>query len=182
MTQSQLFHVAPPASKGFEASAHIGSSVIIATHRRESGVQTEYGVKNVVNVDIIVVAGPMKGEIYSNVTLFNVQLVQQLTGLVGEVTLGRLGLGGSKNKAVILLAPVEEDHAAAAAWMDAHPGVIVEMQRVGKLLAEQPRQQAQPAPQAQQQQPQPAYSQQVGWNQPASPPPPVTNGLQRPPF
>jgi hypothetical protein len=151
----------PPPPPSWDTKQHIGATCLVVVHKHTSSVTTKFGIKDVVDVTIIELAGPTPGIIYENEELYNVQLVGQLKGLVGQYTLGRFALGQGKGSQppIVLNPATEQDGQMAQAWFNANPGVMAELQRTGKLVADQPKPPPQPM-QDQWQQPGPMQGQQ----------------------
>jgi hypothetical protein len=138
----------PPASAGL--SQLVGALVLIDVVAFNPQVMTQFGVKDEVAVTALVVEHPNDPTWIGRslaTTAWNVNLVSQLRGLVGQTTLGRLVLGTARNgnhAPVRLDPPTLADQATADAFLAAPH--------------------SQPAVQA----PPPGY--------PATPPPPNTAG------
>jgi len=151
----------PPPPPSWDTKSQIGATCLVAVHKHETGVLTQHGVKSCVHVTIVELAGPNPGIIFEDVTLYNVQLVGQLEGLVGRYTLGRFALGQGKGAQppMVLNPPTGTDTTLAQQWFDANPGKMAELQAAGKLAADQPK----PPPQMQNQWQQPGPMQGNQW-------------------
>jgi hypothetical protein len=168
----------PPPAPSWDTKAHIGATCLVVVHKVTHGVMTQYGMKTMVDATVVELLGPMPG-VYDDIQFYNTQLVGQLEGLVGMYTLGRFALGQGKGATppTVLNPPTEQDGVLAQQWFNENPGKMEELQRLGKLQADQPKPPPQ-QPQNQWQQPGPMQGQQ--WqNSPTQggyPPPPQQYG------
>lgn len=179
---------APPPRFGTQMLA--GSAVIMVPHKFSAGVQTQFGIKDTLDVSVVALSGPYAGQEFVGEQIMSSKLAGQLKSLVGQVTLGRIALDPTARPGsmgpMVLADPTGEDQQAAKQWMADHPGRIGYLKTEGARIAE-----AKAAERAQQAPPQvagygypPGYGQQQQAPQQQQgggfPPPPAP--VSEPPF
>lgn len=107
-------------SEGVDLKTLNGSLLVLDVLGYETGINTTFGEKDAVRVNIGVVDGPRGGEQVADSLLFGGNLIGRLKGLVGQKTCGRLAQGQPKpgqQPPWMLLDPTDADIAAAAQFV-----------------------------------------------------------------
>jgi hypothetical protein len=189
------FAKTPPPPPNFGVQMLRDQLIIAVPHHHKSGVETKFGLRDVLDVSVVVLSGPFEGQEYVGEQFMSGKLVAQLKGLIGQVALGRITLEpGARPGAMgplILADPTGADQETAQRWMAAHPGRLGQLKTDGARVAaarmadrEQSQGQAAgygyPPGYGQQSQGSPQFSQPGGQQQQQFPQPPAP--LSQPPF
>ena len=190
---SDDFASTPPPPPKFGVSMLAGQVCIVVPHKLTVGVATQFGIKDVLDVSVVVLSGQYAGQEYLGEQFMTSDIVNQLRGQVGQVLLGRIALApGAKPGSMgplVLADAGPEGTSAAEKWKAENPGRIGYLKTEGTRIAE-----AKAADRAQQPQGNaagygytPGYGQQgqLQFAQPAAaggnfPPPPAP--VSEPPF
>ena len=172
-----------PDAPQFDPEAHLGDLLVLQVSGIQEGVETEYGLRDVIVADVFVIGPP--GRIvaeYPEAWLFGTVLFTQLKKKRGRSVLGVLELGEKKQgrKAPYRLAePNPQQEQAAVAAMTSRPDPAAQQPAQDPWTQQQQAQQApwgqQPAPVQQPAGPPPGWGQQPAQpaqQQPAWGPPP----------
>jgi hypothetical protein len=120
----------PPAGNGFKPSEYFGALVFVRVLEFLPNQTTQFGVRNGIRANVTVVDFPRdpskRGEAHPDSLIWGTVLVDQLAGIVGQLTLGRLDAlpGRNANPATILNEPTEADNQLAQAFAAQHPEVM----------------------------------------------------------
>lgn len=114
---------AQPAQPGqFNMEEHNGRLALIDVKAFEPGIQTTFGAKDAIRVDIVVLDAPEGPLEVDDILLFGNALIPALKPLVGQKTLGRIGQGTAKagqKPPWLLNQHTEADAVAATAYITA---------------------------------------------------------------
>lgn len=86
----------PAASEGLSWETLNGALLLFEVTGQEQGVQTDFGPKDPIVVNVAVLDGPNKGAEYDGSFVFPKVLISQLKPNMGRKVLGRLGQGQAK--------------------------------------------------------------------------------------
>lgn len=84
------------ASGGLNFEELKGRLLLISPAALESGINTNFGEKEAVRADVVVLDGPDAPDEYTDTLIFPKVLIGQLRGKVGQKVLGRLNQGTAK--------------------------------------------------------------------------------------
>lgn len=163
-----------PDAPTFDPEAHLGSLLVVQVSGIQEGVETEYGLRDVIVADVFVIGPPgVIVEAFPEAWLFGTVLYTQLKKKKGRTVLGVLELGEKKQgrKAPYRLAdPTDAQEQAAIRAMASRPDPAAQQQPADPWGAQQ-----QPAgpPPGWGQQPAAAPAQQPAWGPPPQQPAPA---------
>jgi hypothetical protein len=117
-----------------------GSAVIILPLKFTPGVQTQFGLKDLLDVSVVALNGPYAGQEWMGEQFMSAKLTGQLKSLVGQMTLGRIALDPTARPGsmgpMVLANPEAGDEQAAKEWLAEHPGRIAYLKSEGLRIAE----------------------------------------------
>lgn len=86
----------PAAASGLDLEALNGKLLLITPLKVEEGISTNFGLKDAVRADVVVLDGPDAGSENADTLIFPLVLIGQLRSRIGQKVLGRLGQGQAK--------------------------------------------------------------------------------------
>lgn len=108
----------------FEAATHLGKLLLIYPTAYKANIQTQnFGERDGVEADIIVLDAPGQPQVLKNTMIFPGVLVRQTKSRIGEMVLGRLIQGAPTGKGTpwMLADYTEQEAAQAMAYINANP-------------------------------------------------------------
>jgi hypothetical protein len=138
MTDEEFAKVPPPPPR-FGIQMLAGSAVIVVPHKYSPNIQTQFGMRDQLDLSVVVLSGPQAGQEFVGEQILAGRLGSQLKDLIGQVALGRIALAPDAKNALgpmILADPTAEDQAAAQRWMAANPGRVGFLKTEGARVAE----------------------------------------------
>jgi len=110
----------PASATGIDWSDLNGSLLTVAVVEIVKDINTSFGTTDAVRATVTVIDGDKAGDTYPDTLVFPKVLQSQLSPLVGQTVLGRLGQGQAKpgqSAPWILAEPTPQDQATAAKWV-----------------------------------------------------------------
>lgn len=137
--QQESFATVPPPPPRFSLQMLAGAAVIVVPHKFTPNVSTQFGLRDQLDLSVVVLSGQYAGQEYVGEQVLAGRLGSQLKGLTGQVALGRIALAPDAKNALgpmILADPTAADQQAAQEWMASHPGRIGQLKSEGARVAE----------------------------------------------
>ncbi len=113
----------PGTATGIDFSELLNRLLLIMPIKQEFEVKTNFGDKDPIRADVVVLDGPDAGAQYNVALIFPNVLIGQLRSRIGQKVLGRLGQGQAKpgqKPPWRLDEATEADQKIGISWLNAH--------------------------------------------------------------